>query len=151
MIFININLFKFFIPNNTQKSNENDINNINTKINNDKNNFKKLNLQLEIADTPEKREKGLMYKTELCQDCGILFIFEKPEIATFWMKNTYISLDIIFIDENWKIDSIHQKTTTNNQIIIYRSTKIVKYVLEVNAGFSEKNKLEVGQILQPLI
>jgi hypothetical protein len=59
--------------------------------------------KVEIADTVAKQQMGLMNREELCQDCGILFVFEKPQNLVFWMKNTYISLDIIFIDANGEI------------------------------------------------
>jgi uncharacterized membrane protein (UPF0127 family) len=58
---------------------------------------------VEIADTQEKRRKGLMFRENLCEKCGMLFLFEHPEKYAFWMKNVKIPLDIIYIDKEGTI------------------------------------------------
>ncbi|MDO5605178.1 MAG: DUF192 domain-containing protein [Paracoccus sp. (in: a-proteobacteria)] len=63
--------------------------------------------QVEIADTPEARARGLMLREALRPESGMLFIYEQPQPASFWMKNTLIALDIIFMDETGTIRHIH--------------------------------------------
>lgn len=100
--------------------------------------------QIEIADTPEKLERGLMYRKNICQKCGILFIFSDSKPRSFWMKNTIISLDIIFIDTNGKIVAISENTIPQNDKILYSSYYPAQFVLEVNAGFSKSNNINTG-------
>ena len=109
---------------------------------------KKLNLSsVELANTAEKRGIGLMFKRELCKTCSMLFEFDSPEIAIFWMKNTYISLDIIFINEQGLIDNISYNTTPLREDIFYTSKNPVKYILEVNSGYCQANNLKSGDYL----
>jgi len=98
---------------------------------------------VEIARSLDEIERGLMYRSELCDKCGMLFVFPVSRQQSFWMKNTKISLDIIFVDENGIILNIAKNTTpfSTNSIL---SDGPAKYVLEVNAGFSEKNNLKKG-------
>jgi uncharacterized protein len=65
---------------------------------------------VEIADTPEGQSYGLMYRTELEENRGMLFIFDQERQLSFWMKNTFIPLDIIFIDSDGTINTIHENT-----------------------------------------
>lgn len=113
------------------------------------NQTKSLNFsKLEIADQPLEMEQGLMNRKEMCNDCGMLFVFENESLRTFWMKDTYISLDIIFLDKNGEIVKIHEKTKplqTNN---LYFSEKNSQFVLEVNAGFANSKGLNVGDKLE---
>ena len=74
---------------------------------------------------------------------GMLFIFDDSSPRYFWMKNTYISLDIIYIDENFRIVSI-QKTALPRSEESLPSEKPAKYVVEVNAGFTDKYKINKG-------
>lgn len=98
---------------------------------------------VEIARSVDEIERGLMYRNELCYKCGMLFVFPVSRQQSFWMKNTKISLDIIFIDENGIILNIAKNTTPFSTESIF-SVGSAKYVLEVNAGFSEKNNLKKG-------
>lgn len=102
---------------------------------------------LEIADTHDEHQRGLQYRQKLCETCGMLFIFEKPAIQTFWMLNTYISLDIIFIDIYGKIVTIHESTRTHQTEVLYQSTTPVLYVLEVPAGYVKQHNIVIGDIL----
>lgn len=107
--------------------------------------YKKLNLtNIELADTDEKRTVGLMNRSELCQTCGMLFVFENSEPRSFWMKNTLISLDIIFMDEEGIILNIEKNTIPLNETLRYNSIGKSKYVLEVNAGYSHEHNLKSG-------
>jgi len=106
-----------------------------------------LNLQLEIAKTEKQRAQGLMFRTNLALNKGMLFVFEQEGIQSVWMKNTLISLDIIFFSSNKKIVSIIQGLKPCKQAVckIYSSTTKAKYMLEVNSGIVKKMKLGLGQ------
>lgn len=100
-------------------------------------------VKVEIADSPSERAKGLMYRKELPEDQGMWFIFGKEVNHPFWMENTFLSLDIIFVDSNNKIVSIARKTTPLSRDKIHSSGPY-KYVLEVNAGYADKYGLKTG-------
>jgi uncharacterized membrane protein (UPF0127 family) len=103
-------------------------------------------ISVEIARSLDEIERGLMYRNELCDKCGMLFVFPVSRQQSFWMKNTKISLDIIFIDENGIILNIAKNTTPFSTDSIL-SKGPAKYVLEVNSGFSEKNNLNEGSTI----
>ena len=71
----------------------------------------KVTIGIEIADSPERREVGLMGRPALAKDEGMLFVFEEQQPLSFWMENTIISLDMIFVDANGTIITIHRNTT----------------------------------------
>ena len=102
-----------------------------------------LNLQVEIADTDAKRELGLMHRPSLGSNKGMLFIFDKEEAHTFWMKNTLISLDMLFINADRRVITIAPNTTPLSEATIAPQGP-VQYVLEVNAGYAAKNGVRVG-------
>lgn len=97
-----------------------------------------------LATTPESRSRGLMDITSMESDQGMLFIFPESLMLSFWMKNTYIPLDIIFIDENFEIIKIHENTLPLNEIIQYPSEQPAKYVLEINAKISKEKGIRPG-------
>ena len=99
--------------------------------------------RVEIADTQEKHAVGLMYREKLDIDSGMLFIFDKPKPATFWMKNTYIPLDIIFIDKDGKVVDLYENAEPESEEYIH-SIEDVKAVLEVNAGTVAKLGIKIG-------
>jgi len=101
-------------------------------------------VDIEIADDDLSREKGLMWRKSMEELQGMLFIMEAEIEQTFWMLNTYIALDLIFLDSNQTIVSIKPNNPTNSLSGI-TSDVPAKYVLEVNAGFVEKYNLKVGQ------
>ncbi len=102
-----------------------------------------LKLQVEVADTDEKRMTGLMNRPFLDPNAGMLFIFNEEGDHFFWMKNTLISLDLLFIDSQKKVIFIAQKTTPLSETTIAPPAP-VQYVLEVNAGYASKNGVTVG-------
>ncbi|MFC1700686.1 DUF192 domain-containing protein [Patescibacteria group bacterium] len=111
--------------------------------------FSKKCIQVEIADTHEKRQRGLMFRNELAEDKGMLFIFETTKVYSFWMKNTYIPLDIIWIDENLQIVHIENATPClTENCISYSPNAPAKYVVEANSGFSEKNNIRAGDTVK---
>lgn len=90
---------------------------------------------VEVADTPESREKGLMNRQSLPRRNGMLFIYEKPKKVSFWMKNTPIPLDMLFFDERGMLTNIAKNT------VPYSTERIryddILYVLEINGGLSD--------------
>lgn len=100
--------------------------------------------QLELADTPEKRARGLMFRRSLPEGQGMLFEFGPRETeVTMWMKNTYIPLDMIFIRADGTIRHIAENTTPLSEAIV-ASNGPVKGVLEVIAGTSRRLGLAPG-------
>jgi hypothetical protein len=98
---------------------------------------------IEIADTPQKRETGLMGRPILGERQGMLFIFEEEQDLAFWMMNTMISLDMIFVDGRYEIVTIHSRTEPFSTES-YPATKPGRYVVEVNAGYCEEHGIKVG-------
>ena len=101
-------------------------------------------IDLEIADTPQDRETGMMGRPSLGEKNGMLFVFEQEQYLSFWMMNTLISLDMIFIDANSEIITIHRNTTPFSKES-YSAEKLGLYVLEVNSGFCDRYGIVVGQ------
>lgn len=103
-------------------------------------------IKVEIADSELEREKGLMYRESLDENSGMLFIFPDSKTRGFWMKNTLIPLDILFIDDSLKIVDIKTAIPCYSEpCAIYTSNLPAKYVLEVNSGFSKHNNLSIGE------
>ncbi len=106
---------------------------------------------VEIAITPYQLKKGLMYRNYLDETSGMLFVFEEIGEKIFWMKNTFISLDIIFINDLGRILKIHKNTIPFSEKPL-KGGKETKYVLEINSGLSKKYKILEGyQVLHPII
>jgi uncharacterized membrane protein (UPF0127 family) len=104
-------------------------------------------IAIEIADTPETQMKGLMGRNTLDDSSGMLFVFDRQEPQKFWMKNTPVSLDIIFAGGDGCIVNIVESTTPmSNQR--YRSKGPVKYVVEVRAGFVKRFQLNTDTCIQ---
>jgi len=104
---------------------------------------------VELATTPFERERGLMDRDFLDFDNGILFVFEKEGIYGFWMKNTLIPLDIIWIDSRGVVVFIEENVKLCvNECSVFTSDKEAKYVLEVNSGIVEKIDLKVWDKLE---
>ncbi len=105
-------------------------------------------LNLEVASSSEKHTKGLMFRTSIPENDGMIFVFDSSAPRAFWMQNTLISLDIIFLDENFKVIKIHKNTKTNQITETYPSGSPSKYVLETNAGWSSANNLNLNDIFE---
>lgn len=105
-----------------------------------------ISFEVEIADTPAEHEKGLMYRDYLAEDRAMLFIFEKPGLLSFWMKNTLIPLDIIYISQDKKVVSIIAKAQPcpKDPCPGYSSQGLAQYVLEINGGLTKKLGIEKG-------
>lgn len=109
-------------------------------------------LIVDVADSPEKWERGLMFRKNLGENQGMLFIFPDSKPRTFWMKNTLIPLSIGFFDENRilreKINLNPPKSALQKEIPSYDSRLPARYVLEVNQGWFEKNQVQLGSRFQ---
>ncbi len=100
-------------------------------------------LNVEIASNERDREKGLMFRMSMPDDSGMLFVFEKDQRLSFWMKNTYLPLDIAFIDSKGIIRDIYQMTPLDISVF-YNSSTEVRYALEVNQWWFARNGINVG-------
>lgn len=103
-------------------------------------------IDIEIADNRDDITQGLMYRRSMEEDQGMLFLMEREEPQSFWMLNTYIPLDIIFIDAEHKIVNVAANTTPLSTDPV-PSTGPAKYVLEVNAGYGQRKGLQPGDLV----
>jgi uncharacterized membrane protein (UPF0127 family) len=99
-------------------------------------------LTVEIADTPETRQKGLMFRKSMPENHGMLFVFEREEKRSFWMKNTPLPLSIAYISADGTIREILDMEPFTERS--YPSGWSVKYALEVNQGFFERHGIKTG-------
>ena len=101
--------------------------------------------KVEVARTPAEKTKGLMYRAELPENHGMLFIFDKDSPRTFWMKNTLIPLDMIFINSQMKVVEVKSKVPPcrEDPCPSYPSEPAM-YVLEINGGLAERKGIVVG-------
>ena len=103
-------------------------------------------IDIEIPENSTMRTVGLMFRDEMKEHQGMLFIFPDTRLRSFWMKNTILPLDIMFADSTRRIVKIHKNTiplSTGH----YYSGQPAKYVVEVNAGYCDKNKIGRGVII----
>ena len=98
---------------------------------------------VDLAVTDEERAKGLMFRKEIPEGYGMLFDFKQDQMVTMWMKNTYVSLDMIFIKHDGRIARIAESTTVLSEDII-QSGQPVRAVLEVAAGTAKKYGIAPG-------
>ena len=103
------------------------------------------NIKAEIVDSDEERNKGLGGRKSIGKDEGMLFIFPTPANYSFWMKDMRFPIDIIWIDENKKISAISENVSPDTYPTSFSSSEPVKYVLEVNAGWVDRNGLKMGE------
>jgi uncharacterized protein len=89
--------------------------------------------KVELAVTPEEQARGLMFRERLGVDAGMLFIFGKEEMRSFWMRNTLIPLDMVFITSGLKVVHVHDFAKPRDETAV-SSRFPAKYVLEVNGG-----------------
>ena len=122
--------------------------------------FKDVCVRAEIADTPDNREKGLMFRQELAEDQGMLFIFGEEGRHGFWMKNVNFLLDIIWMDKDKRIVDIKPNLKPCQEVCepfdgghreksceSYFPREKAFYVLEAKAGFTDKHKIKIGDIV----
>lgn len=102
---------------------------------------------IELADTDETRSYGLMNRTSMANSSGMLFVYDTPGVAAFWMKNTLIPLDMIFLDAQGKVRHIHENAIPGDLTTIYGGDNI-KAVLEINGGLSRRLRLAPGDVMR---
>ena len=106
--------------------------------------------QVEIARSPEQRERGLMFRPQMALDQGMLFL-QPTGPAAFWMKNTYIPLDLLYFDSEGRLLQIQSNILpcTTAQCPIYTSTAAnIRYILEINAGEAARQEIRPGDRLR---
>ncbi len=101
---------------------------------------------VELAARPSERARGLMFRKQLAYNKGMLFLFEEEKQHSFWMKNTYIPLDILWIDKDKKIVFIKKKAEPCGEDLCQSIApdKKARYVLELNAGVADDTGLNIG-------
>ena len=102
-----------------------------------------IKIDIEIADNDYERQLGLMNRESMEEMQGMLFIFPVERYQSFWMLNTLFSLDMLFINSNKEIVTIHKNTTTLSEQS-YPSSEPAQYVLEVNGGFCDRHNISLG-------
>ncbi|MGB7160632.1 MAG: DUF192 domain-containing protein [Tepidisphaeraceae bacterium] len=103
--------------------------------------------QLEVANTGAARERGLMQRDAMPADHGMIFVFDEPRELSFWMKNTRIPLDILYLDETGQVVSIHQMKPYDTKTKTV-SARPSKYAIELNVGRSAAAGVKVGDVLE---
>ena len=113
--------------------------------------FGQVSFEVFIAATPKSREKGLMNITDFPKRRAMLFVYPSSQRVFFWMKNTFIPLDILFADGQGEIVKIHHNAKPHDETLI-DSGEDVKFVLEINAGLAKSYGLNIGaKMLHPKI
>lgn len=102
---------------------------------------------VEVADDPEERSRGLMNRESMPRSAGMLFVYERPQRAVFWMKNTLIPLDMIFMDETGTVTRIHENAVPLDLTGIDGGDG-VQFVLEINGGLSGRLGISEGSVLR---
>jgi len=102
---------------------------------------------IEIADNDSERAEGLMHRHSMADSLGMLFIYSRPQPQSFWMKNTHISLDIIFVDDSFKIVTIQRDAVPHSRSSI-PSTTDAQYIVEVVAGYCNRNNIQEGDFIE---
>ncbi|KAA1059002.1 DUF192 domain-containing protein [Azospirillum argentinense] len=103
----------------------------------------KYRFDVELAETPAQQAQGLMFREKMAADAGMLFIYDRPQPASFWMKNTLIPLDMIFIGTDGRIVNIHANAVPQSLDAV-NSTGPVKGILEINGGMSARLGIRPG-------
>ncbi len=99
---------------------------------------------VEIAQRDEERSRGLMYRTQMAEDHGMIFVFGRREEHHFWMHHTCLPLDMLFVDDDGMIVGIEENTPTMNDAT-FSVPCPSRYVIEVNAGFCRRHGVRAGQ------
>lgn len=98
---------------------------------------------VELAETPDQQQIGLMYREHMPSSAGMLFVFERPKRAGFWMRNTLIPLDMLFADSTGRITRVHANAIPHDETLI-DGGEGVKFVLEINGGLAARLGIRAG-------
>lgn len=98
---------------------------------------------VEIADDPQEQAQGLMHRTQMASSAGMLFVYERPQRTSFWMRNTLIPLDMLFIDQNGVVQHIHHNAVPLDETPIPGGDNVVA-VLEINGGLARRMGITTG-------
>lgn len=109
--------------------------------------FGTVSFRIELADTPQLRAQGLMNREQMARFAGMLFVYERPQRLAFWMRNTLIPLDMLFIDPTGRIAHIHENAIPLDETPIEGGTGLT-HVLEINGGLAARLGIDVGDVLQ---
>ncbi len=109
--------------------------------------FGQVNFNVVLADDPAERSRGLMFVEEMPTLAGMLFIYETPRPASFWMKNTLIPLDMLFIGDDGIISKIHPQAIPHDETSIHGGDEILA-VLEINGGLAQRLGIKVGDVIK---
>ena len=101
-------------------------------------------VKIEVATSPTEKQKGLSGRNFMRKNSGMLFIFSQPDFYPFWMKDMEFPIDIIWLDENLQIINIEKNITPDTFPKKFIPRLPAKYALEINAGWSDKNKVKEG-------
>jgi uncharacterized protein len=111
----------------------------------------RVRLSVEVADTPEARARGLMFREELARFAGMLFVYDEPQLATFWMENTPLPLDMLFFDEAGRLVNVHENAVPFSREIIVGGEDVL-FVLEINGGMiAELGILADAELRHPAV
>jgi len=101
---------------------------------------------VDLAETPEQRSQGLMYRDSIPETGGMLFLFDEPHIASFWMRNTFVSLDMIFVQRDGRIVNIHERAVPGSHAVISAAAPVTA-VLEIRGGLANRLGIRAGDRL----
>jgi len=104
-------------------------------------------LVLEVSDNLLERQRGLSFRESLAIDAGMLFVFEKPDKHGIWMKDMNFSLDIIWLDENFKVVNFKKDVSPDTFPTAFTPSSPALYVIETNTGFVDRFSIKIGEIL----
>ena len=110
--------------------------------------FKNACVEAEVADTEQSRQTGLMFRSSLAENSGMLFVFERKGIYSFWMKNTLIALDMLWLDQDLRVVAVktHVPACTSADCPSITPQQEALFVLEVNAGFVDAHRIAIGEV-----
>ncbi len=110
-------------------------------------------IEVYVADTESRRSDGLMFITRLPENTGMLFVFERDQVLSFWMKNTMIPLAIGFIDAKGVLVDVQEMEPARSMVTLdvptYQSRKPARFALEMSKGWFAKNGIKNGAKLRP--
>lgn len=106
-----------------------------------------IRFSVELADTPQERSRGLMFREHLPRGAGMLFVYERPRRATFWMKNTLIPLDMIFADRTGRVTRVHAGAVPGDLTAIDGGAGVFA-VLEINGDLAQRYGIGPGTVMR---